>query len=223
MSKTIYKICRLILSTFIVSSILINAGNLAALVITPILFDGAVGGTVIVKNSSSFPATYYVNDTGKVCVGVWSCSKLICDLYAENNPRVEYVAIRPRYPHSMNRRGVCSMRTHEIYEYEVFQGMMGGSIAALIATIVLCLGLIFEMHGQEVDKYSLRYKILFVIYCLLKLLILITLIILHTYLIPNVQIDHPPQPIRGLENLESVIFAIVYVIDSCLLPYEILI
>ena len=213
-------IIRLILSVCIFSAVMINLNRLFELTIIPILSNGATGGLVLLYNSSVIPNTYIIDDRADSCSGVWSCSKLICDLYSLNNSKIKYVAISPNVPPWSNTS--CGY-FNSTDGYKSLIAMMIFSIITKIISLVFIIYISRYTNTEEQmllndvkNHSSVWWKLIILAF---KIPTLATIVVIHI-IISKKQYDDPPSNINKLENMESWVLAFIYIFDSLLLIYE---
>lgn len=232
MQKILYFLLTTSLAVAVISMLFGTTNRIAGLATVPVLFDGAVGGTLIRYENSTIPQLYYISNYTTDCTGIWSCSKLICDLYAKDNAM--YVAIKPNAgnisdlpPCSKNiDKWLNHWPEYQITYYSIVFSWTSVALSIILSFLLMickCGEKKFEIiiNEDEEKSYCKKYALYGVLF-LLRCPVYVSVILLYTYLIPKLPIDNPPFQIQNSEYIKTFSLLIAYTIDNFLFPYEIL-
>lgn len=116
-----------------------------------VLVDGGEIATVLLYNSTSFPNTYMVNETGNSCRGPFDCADKMCSAYY-HSPKIKYIAFRPHMP--INHDTKC---TSDMWNIKSSKHYTVSHTIAIIAFIIMAIvnlinGAIFIHYYCSLDS-----------------------------------------------------------------------
>lgn len=210
--------------------------RISGLATIPILFNGAVGGSVNLYNNSMFPVLYYVTNYPVACNGIWSCSNMICELFTKKGTK--YVALKPNI-NNITNLPPCSKNINtwleKWFEYKItYYSLIFASISSAIAICISFLILIFKYKDNKDDiiiinqfeeKTTSRTMsiVIYIILFAFRSPVYISMLLLYTYLIPNLKIvDDVPSQIQTYEYIKLFSLLAAYFIDNVISPLSII-
>jgi hypothetical protein len=160
---------------------------------------------------------------------MWSCSKVIQDLYFKHDGK-RIVAINVNY-YSVNiTQEIKASMKYYIPFYSILFSIVSLGISIIIGFLIsvgyLCnksrrmFSINFE--GENDNSWTTSKKTLYGILFILRIPIYISVTLIYTYMLPNLVKDKIQSNIKFNENVRVFTLLTAYLIDNFLFPYEIL-
>lgn len=224
-----HKLLYLLSSSFLCFAIIPTLMDFIFQASNPILFDGGSEGVMKYYKNSSHPPLFYLIDYPQSCSGVWSCSRLIQDLYNKHQGN-GFIVIKPN-PSPAN---LTQWLEHQPEYYIPFYSIIFSMISiglSIIMGFLISMGdfctkkqRMINVNDFEVDDKSwskTKYG-LYIILFALRIPVYVSVILIYTYLIPGLFVDKLPSNMKFNEYVKLFTLLAVYVIDNFVFPYEIL-